>query len=765
MSESNKKIGSIEKQIPQEENLELRNKNGILDKVIGNEDQLLAKKRLTAIKHSMEMSEKSKNKNIPTSAATSSEGLETSPDPNQWIQLGPTWHPNGQTYSEARVNVSGRITSIVINPNDPNILFIGTAQGGVWKSIDLGLTWIPTSDESFSLAIGALAIDKSNPSILYAGTGEANFSGDSQYGLGLIKTTDSGKSWTPLGMEETSIENAPAGMIGFLNSRFSRIVIHPNESTTIFAATVSSGRPNVASGIYRSKDGGKLWKRLENGLPPVNSIGATDIIIHPSNNNIAYVAFYGDGIYKTNNLNDDNPTWSKLSSGLPSGNFNRLVLDISRSQPNILYTLMSNNESVLDKFYTSHDEGNTWSRISLPNGDIGGQGFYNMNIAIDPSNSNIVYLSGISLWKAIHNQGSNSWEFQDIGKEIHPDNHAFAFDPTNSKIIYAGNDGGIFRSIDGGKNWNDGLNKGICITQFEFMDQDPNSEKIVLAGTQDNGTIKYIGEEKFYHSADGDGGFVCIDPNNANNMWHTYYKMSPEYSIDGGSFENWQGVYNTIFNEPSSFYPPLALDKSNSNNVAIGGNVLHLDNNRGKNGWQVKINPNLSGQRHYITAINYVNSNLIYIGTSMGHLYKIIKSTDNWDVLQVDGAQLPERYIWDVATATANDNRVFVVMSGFGTGHIFRGDVQANGTYNWERMDNQLPDNPANAIVIDDTNPEKMYVGMDVGVFTTTNGGNNWTKLGKGLPNVQIYDMRLHSQSQFLRVVTHGRGLWQLKVE
>jgi photosystem II stability/assembly factor-like uncharacterized protein len=681
------------------------------------------------------------------------------------VQLGPAWHPGGQTYSDARVNVSGRITAIVVDPKNAYTIYVGAAQGGVWKSTDAGKNWIATSDDAFSLAIGALTIDENDPLILYAGTGEANFSGDSQYGLGLIKTTNGAKTWETKGIDESSVIDAPTGLVGFLGSRFSRLAINPRNISTILAATISSASPNVASGIYRSTDDGDRWKRMDNGLPPINTIGATDVVIDSSNPDIAYAAFYRDGIYRTTDLNASDPHWTKLTTGLPLGGFTRLVLGISKSSPNTIYALMSNPDYIIDKFFKSSDGGSSWNSIPLPNGNIGGQGFYNINIAVNPKDENIVYLSGISLWRAVYDPSTNKWNFKDIGKTIHPDNHAFAFNPDSPEIIYAGSDGGIYRSTDEGNSWDDSINRGPCITQFEFMDQHPTSDKIILAGTQDNGTLRYNGEEKFYHSADGDGGYVCIDPNQPKNMWHTYYNLSPEFSDNQGDYESWEWLGQPIYNDPSPFYAPLALDKTNPNNVAIGGKILYLDHNKGVDRWPERIDPRLDGSRHFITTINYVNSNLIYIGTSVGHVYSLTKQDNTWKVQPIHSPPLPSRYLWDVATLPNDEKKVVVPVSGFGTGHVFRGDIQSDGAAQWTHVGEGLPDNPANAIVIDEDNPDKMYVGMDVGVFSTIDGGKNWKKLGKGLPNVQVYDMRLHRPTKLLRVVTHGRGLWQLEVD
>jgi photosystem II stability/assembly factor-like uncharacterized protein len=758
-----------------EDNPLLRSKKSIKDKIQGHENDTLAEQRLAAIKRAREMSsstsEDSTEGASSPSSSTSDAHISPMTDTNRWVHLGPTSHPNGQTYSDARVEVSGRITSIVIDPNDPNTIYIGAAQGGIWKTTDTGKNWIPTSDNALSLAIGALAIDHNNPLILYAGTGESNFSGDSQYGLGLIKTIDGGNTWEAKGIDKSSIIDAPANMNGFLNSRFSRIVINPNNSTTIFVATIASDSNNIASGIYRSTDGGEKWKRMNTGLPSISTMGSTDIVLNPNNPDIAYAAFYGIGIYKTTNANANDPQWNKLTTGLPLGGFSRIVLGISKSSPNTIYALMANGNYIIDKFFKSTDGGSNWNRINFPNGNIGGQGFYNINIAVNPKDENVVYLSGISVWQAVYNPANNNWKFTDIGKRIHPDNHSFAFSPENHDIIYAGNDGGIYRSENAGKTWNDQINKGLCITQFEFMDVAATSTSgiKVLAGVQDNGTLIYDGSPTFYHSADGDGGYVCIDPNNSENMWHTYYQLSPEFSDQGGKFNSWQDISQSLWGNPSEFYPPLTLDRTNSSNTAIGGKILYIDHSKGTNNWPERIDLHLTAPNNVITTINYVKSDLIYVGTSDGHVYQLTKQNNNWRVKAIHANPFPtNRYLWDVYNLPDDEKKVVVPISGFGTGHVFRGDIEMDGSTTWtdisgiEEEGGRLPDNPANAIVVDGQDSNTIYLGMDVGIFRTSDGGKHWMRLGEGLPNVQIYDMRLHSG--YMTVVTHGRGIWQLKI-
>ena len=396
---------------------------------------------------------------------------------NNWSQLGPMAIPNGQTYSAARVLVSGRVTAIAIDPTATNTIYIGTAQGGIWKTTDGGLSWDAKSDNEVSLAIGALALDPQLPQIIYAGTGEGNFSGDSYYGLGILKSVDGGNTWVNLAQST------------FSGNRFSRIVIVPSTagtaSTDLFAAT--------NGGLFRSTNGGNSWTQLTSGLP--TSSAATDVVIDPSVPTTIYVGFWNRGIFKSTNANVAAPSFSQLITGLPvataaiPNGISRIALSIAPSSSQTIFALMANNDNTnypshsgapynyaVDKFYVSIDGGTNWSAISLPGpvtDGIGGQGFYNLNVVVDPTTPDIVYLSGISLWKAV--KSGISWTITDIGAAFHPDNHAIAVRPGNHLAVYAGSDGGIYKTLNGGTTWDDSINKGLSIAQLEFIDQHPTS--------------------------------------------------------------------------------------------------------------------------------------------------------------------------------------------------------------------------------------------------------------------------------------------------
>jgi hypothetical protein len=725
--------------------------------------------RLAALKDSKAMAGEdagaptlARRRALSTAAPGAIEMVAPVPGTSNWVQLGPTAIPGGQTYSAARVLVTGRVTAIVVDPLNTNIIYIGTAQGGVWKTSDGGLNWFPKTDNEVSLAIGALAMDPSNHLMLYAGTGEGNFSGDSYYGNGVLQTSDGGTTWTTLAQST------------FTGTRFSRIAITPSPtSSRLFAAT--------GNGVYRSLNSGVTWTKMTGS--PIPGFNATDVCIDPATLTTAYAAFWGIGIFKTTNANAaGQPIWTKLAGGLPASGFTRIALGISQSSPQTIYALMAGPSNpnpalayLVNQFLRSIDGGNTWTSIPLPGGSIGGQGFYNLNVAVDPTTPDIVYLSGISVWKAVRNPATGAWAITNVGATIHADNHAFAFQPGSHSILYAGNDGGIYKSIDGGATWSDTINEGPCITQFEFIDQHPTSDAVVFGGTQDNGTEQFRNSPVFNHAADGDGGFVVIDQTQPRNIVHTYYGNSPERSILGGKWGdytptahlNWTDVSGGIMGD-GLFYPPMTLDETNQNNIAFGTERINLDVSQGTGGWATQVT--LPGISDFVSAIHYVNSNLIYVGTTTGQVYRLVKTGITWAATAIHGAPLPGQWIWDVTARPDNVDRIIVVMSGFGTSHVWQGVVAASGTSAvWTDISGTgggaLPDIPVNALAIDPNAPDTYYIATDVAVFRTINGGTSWTQFSQGLPNCAVFDLRLHNSTRLLRAATHGRGLWERKLD
>lgn len=695
---------------------------------------------------------------------TAPSGVELTPalaGASNWTPMGPLTIPNGQSYGGTRVLVTGRVTAIAIDPASPNTVYLGTAQGGVWKSENAGGSWKPLTDNEVSLAVGALALDPSNSQVIYVGTGEGNFSQDSYYGLGVLRSADGGANWTL------------QGSTVFAGVRFARIVVTAGTPNRIFAAT--------SAGLYRSTDGGANWAQLSSGLPA--GAACTDVVLDPTTPATVYAAFWGKGIYKATNGGAATPNFTQLTTGLPSATttapngFSRVSLAISPSSPQTVYALMSNNDTTspppgppytyaVDKLYRTTNGGANWSAIALPGGagtGIGGQGFYNLHIAVDPTTPDIIYFGGIELWKGVLSAGT--WTVTKVGSNIHPDHHFAAVHPATHLTLYAGNDGGVYRSTDGGATWDDSINKGLVITQYEFIDDHPSVDAVVIGGTQDNGTEQYRNSPVFYHADDGDGGFAIINDGNPTNVIGTYYGPSPKLSTQSGKFGTWSGVWTGIVGTANLFYPPVVACGTDPNRLAIGTDRVNLDNAQGTGGWPTKVT--LPGITAAISAISYVNTNLLYVGTASGQVYKV--TGPSWAATLISQAPLPGRFIWDVSLLPGSPNTLIVVMSGFGGGHVWSGAVPASGAATWTDISGtgagRLPDIPVNALVIDPLAATTMYIGTDVGVFRTTDGGANWTPFSDALPNCAVFDLRLYQPGRLLRAAVHGRGLWEKKLD
>jgi hypothetical protein len=673
-----------------------------------------------------------------------------------WTPLGPLAVPDGQTYGGARVLISGRVTAIAPHPTDGDTIYIGTSRGGVWRTTDKGQTWTPLGDDQPSLAIGALAIGGNDPQVLYAGTGEGNVqfystsyplsSAPGMYlGAGILRSTNGGTTWT----------NTASQL--FANHSFYRIAVDRTDANRAFAAS--------SAGLCRTTNG-VTWTALTGGgLPPIDSttIACTDVLVDGSDTtgNTVYAAFWGQGIYRSTNALAASPTFTKLTAGLPT-NVSRISLAQSKTSPAHRYALIADSgDSFKGVYRTTTAAGTTWSLVTSST-TVSVFGAFTSDITVDPSTPDVVYVSGVELYKLVRNTVTGSWSATNVGGDIHPDSHAVAIHPTLHQTIYSGNDGGFFVSTDGGATWDDTPNEGLCLMQYESIDNHPVSDAVLQCGTQDNGTQQYRNSPVHYHSADGDGGYAVISKVNGNNMTHSYYGNSPELSNQAGEFTSWMDVA-TGLNGNGLFYPPAAISPT-TERMAWATNVINLDDAMGAGGWPGS-GVNLPGINGAVSAVTFANPSLIYCATTSGQVYRLDLSGATWTARTIHAAPLPVgTWIWDIATLPGNDNVVVVAFSGFGLSqHVWKGTVPSTGAATWVGLSAGLPDVPMYALALASTTD--WYVGTDIGVFRTTTGGASWTNYSQGLPNTAVYDLRLRTGGNLLRAATHGRGLWEIRTD
>ena len=668
-----------------------------------------------------------------------------------WTLIGPQPIAVGQTTTgSTRGPVSGRTTALAVHPTQPNIVYLGGAQGGVWKSTDSGATFTPKTDHLPSLAMGAIGLAPSSPDIVYIGTGEAHSSIDSYYGAGVFKSVDGGTTWQPTGPLAASY--------------IARVIVHPTDPNTVYVAgyRVLTGATSQDSGIWKSTNGGTSWTRVLVGP-------ASDLVMHPTNPQILYAAMgfilgaSANGIYQTT---DGGASWTKLGgagTGLPSTNVGRINLDIARTNGNVIYAAIQRvNDFRFMGIYRTSDAGATWTLAQ----NIGAvahcvqQCWYDMYVAVAPDNADTIYMGGLDLYKST-DRGDTFVNIA-IGTGsggLHVDQHALAFHPTQPNVFYVANDGGAWKTTDGGSSWIN-LNETLALTQFQSVAGHPTSASIAFGGTQDNGTNKYTGDIRWSHVDDGDGGAVLIDPNNPGTVYHTFFNVSFVRSDMGGAQGTWvtrQSGLNT--SDPSLFYLPVEMSPANPSMLFLGTNKIYRTLDRADS-W-LAISPDLGSTRISAIGLSAASTQAVYYGTTTGLVSRTINGGGTWTSVTV--APLPGRYVTSITVDPASINRAWITYSGFNAatplapGHVF---MTTDGGASWVDKSANLPDIPANAFALDPVATNTWYLATDLGVFISTNNGTSWSGFSTGLPNVAVLDLSLPAGSRILFAATHGRSIY-----
>ncbi len=645
----------------------------------------------------------------------------------QWQSLGPEGIP-------ISLQSTGRLVAIAVDPTDSNIIYVGGAQGGVWKTVDGGTSWTPMTDGECSLAMGSIAIDPVNPNIIYAGTGEQHFSGDSYYGCGVLRSDDGGSTWVSLG---TTIFRTSSG-----GAKIARVVIDPATAGSSTATTVL-----VASdfGLFRSTNSGVSWTEVLGGI-------ATDLVQDPVTPAIHFAAVRSDGVYRSTN---GGLTWTRQSTGLPTTDVARINLALAPSDPATLYaSIQRSSAGDLLGIYKTTNGGSLWIASVASGASCSTQCWYDMTLAVHPSSADTVYFGGVSLFKS-SNGGAT---FTSVTNGVHVDQHILMFDPNDANTLYAGNDGGIYRTTNGAASWTT-LNTNLALTQFySGVSLHPTDPTFILAGTQDNGTLSYRGAPIWTAEFGGDGGYTAIDRNDPTiqyleTQWTAGSGFSGPRRSDGLGFA--RKVNGIDINESALFIPPLVMDPTNSSILYFGTSRLYRTTNRGDI-WNA-FNLSLTGG-DVVSAIAAADTSTIYAGSSGGAVNVTLDGGATW--LNRD-AGLPQRFVTDLAVDRTNPQVAYVVFSGFLTNHVYR---TINGGVTWQSIDGNLPDAPVNAVLLDPGNPAGLFVGTDLGVYVTTNGGVTWAPFNNGLPNVAVFDLVYNAETGTLAAATHGRGMFGLQM-
>jgi photosystem II stability/assembly factor-like uncharacterized protein len=719
-----------------------------------------------------------------------------------WTQLGPG-------------NIGGRTRALLINPSNADVMYAAGVAGGVWKTANAGQSWSPLDDLLPNLAVCSMAFDPSDPETIYAGTGEGFFNSDMVRGAGIFKTTDGGASWTHLESTKTSDFH-------YVND----IVVSPNDRLRAYAGT--------RTGVWRTSDGGASWERVLNPLSFTGNTvqgGCLDLAIRTDQATDYIFASCGSfaqaTIYRNKSAGDPSngggqgEPWTAVFSDFFLG---RTSLAIAPSNQNIIYALASSIEpgtfsrGLLAVFRSqSSGDPNTWqarvrntsstklNSVLLSNpliafrsdcGSAGGnsflnQGWYDNVIAVDPVDSERIWVGGIDLFRSDDggaNWGIASywWAEPDDPHFVHADQHAIAFHPLydgqNNRVMFVANDGGVFRTNNarartatGGRapcdtnntriNWTS-LNNDYGVTQFYYGLAYP-SGRTYFGGAQDNGTLRgsdNAGTGGWNEIQGGDGGYVAIDSTNPNTIYAEFTRLSITRSVDGG--RTFVGATSGI-TEPSGsflFINPFVMDPVIPQRLWTGGRSMWRTSDAAAS-WSQASAPLSTNSSVSAIAVAPANSNMVLAGTSGGFIHRAGNALTSNSGTQWPGTQPRAGFVSSLTFDPSGEKIAYATYTTFGGTHVWKStDAGATWTGIDGAGDTSVPDVSVHSIVVDPRNSETLYIGTDVGVFVSLDGGASWARENTGFANVVTESLSIGSVGSLLNLFafTHGRGVWRV---
>lgn len=739
---------------------------------------------------------------------------------NVWTPLGPAPIPNGQTdpglVAANEVPVSGRVTAIAIDPVDTtgNTVYVGTAQGGFYRTLDGGTNWTPLMDGAQSLAIGAITIDPLDHTKVFVGTGEGNNSGDSFFGVGLyliLNATTAANITGPFNSNGTSDI--------FTGRSITRILVDPADDNKILVSTGSgfSGLsfdrfntlPNV--GVYLSTNAlGASPTFTQQQAPDLANHIVSDMVMDPANPakvlvHVTAAAGATDGGVWESTAGDPfagAASWTQTFVEA-SGIVGKFAVNHISSTTTFALASSDNLCGVAGKagVVRKSIDGATWTEVTSARGFCGGQCVYDAPIAIDPSNASVMYIGGnvdsagtaaLSCGSATMAKTSDGTTFTRSGSRLHPDSHAIAIAPSNSSIIYTGNDGGIFKSVNGGATWSSLNNSTISATQFQSLALHPHDANFMIGGTQDNGTELMNGVGTWTRSDAGDGGYALIDQSSVDlsnvTMYHTYFNQTGGangfigYARVTQSANANETGWSPFFGCPATpgqitgngincndnvlFYAPMALGPGTPNTLYFGTDHLYRSDDQGVTMTPVSqapfgINP-ATGAPAPVSSIGISpqDDNVRVVGLTDGQVFAT--STGANPMLEVTGPWGPH-YVARAVIDPKNSNTAYITLDGYGfADHVWKTTNLDAAPPTWTAASGGLPDVPVNSFAVDPVFPNSLFAGTDIGVFSSTDGGTSWTPYGSGLPRVAVFDMAINNLTRKLRIATHGKGIWEI---
>ena len=688
----------------------------------------------------------------------------------------------------------GRVADVVGVPGNPDIMYAGHSSAGLYKSTNGGTTFESVFNEGNTLSVGAVALAPTNPDIVYLGTGEGDPRNSISYGDGVYKSTDGGASWTHLGLPETH--------------HISKIAVHPKDPGVVFVAAMGHAwGGNPERGVYRSTDGGETWEKV---LYLNETTGASEVLFDPQNPKIMYAGMYdhrrkpwhfrsggpGSGLYRST---DGGDTWTELTApsltnGLPGEKrLGRIGVDVSRSDPRIVYALIESEEP--GELWRSKDRGRTWTMVN-DNPDINSRPFYFTDVRVDPGNPNRVYtLSGAT---HISTDGGRTFEAVSYQSQF-GDVHAMWIDPENPDRLLSGSDGGFYVSNDAGRHF-EFLNT-MPFAQVYHVGVDMADPYHILGGFQDHEIWR--GPNEKWNNAGvrngdwtrlrdmADGMYALADPRNPNRVYYNgHFGDITRVNVKNGEEQfiqpypvNPTGLPAKAHEYRFSWNAPIEMSPTDPDRLYFGGNVVFKTTDKG-NSWEV-ISPDLTTDdpskqelsggitldntraEYYCTILTLdespVDPQVLWAGTDDGHVQVTQNGGDSWTNVASNMPELPEN-AW-VATIKASPHDA-------GTAWVavdqHRSDDYAPYAYvtrdygqTWTRISDGLK-GWVHIVAEDPEQPNLLYAGTELGIFVSFDGGTNWTDLRLGLPPLSVRDLVVHPRDNDLVIGTHARGFYIL---
>jgi photosystem II stability/assembly factor-like uncharacterized protein len=711
----------------------------------------------------------------------------------KWQYIGPT-------------NISGICTDVeAVSPHGKNYsIWVGSATGGVWKSTNEGTTFEPVFEGMPTASIGDLAIDPNNPEVVWVGTGEANIFRSSNAGCGVFRTTDGGKTWSLMGLENTFT-------IG-------RIRINPKNSDIVYvAATGHEWTPNEDRGLFKTNDGGKTWTKI---LNPDQNTGVYDVVLDPKNPDILYCTTWermrlkwndprtyettvNNGIWKST---DGGANWKKINEGLPVPNKRgRIGIDIALSNPNVLYAYVDNYETAykakageLDSYgrqrsdvikgatiFRTDDAGQTWKQVSgltpeqktFMERHSATYGWVFGQIRVDPNDENTIYTMGIWL-----NQSTDGGKTFRAIRDPHADHHGLWIDPANSNYILNVQDGGLTISYDKGKSWKYPIDV-LPLAQFYNIAYDFSTPFRVFGSIQDHHSFygpvdisrgrDRVPVQEFKNILGAEGSTHAVSPADNNTIYSsTFYGALARAEINNYPQSTKDLLPNTLPGEPQlrgEWVAPTIISTHNPDIIYHGMQFVLMSRDKGDT-WEY-ISPDLSyndpkkrGDINYQT-ISVLDESplrfgLLYAGTDDGRIWRTKDGGKNWT--EIRNGAVPVKFVSRIVASKYDMATVYMTQTGRRDDdfqvYIWK---STNFGDTWQDISGNIPVGPVNVIREDPVNSGILYAGTDAGVFVTKDGGKKWDVLGT-LPYAYVHDLAIHPRDNMIIIATHGRGMWVL---